>query len=278
MLEATTEERKGVVMYWMKSVAAIAAMTVMGGVAAGTAAVAQPAPAQPKTFSVTATVNQTEPIVGHHVKIKGTVTPATPGATVKLQLRYTGQDKWKNVDTTTLTQAGKFKFIDKVTTVRERTYRVVKPAGPNRAAAHSLGAKVTVYGWRDLTTLKPATLQGMGEVKKTVINDVTYPASVVAYEEGYQPSDGKYYIEYNLGRHCKAFRATVGLADSSPTGGSAQVKLMTDGTQRYDGTFGLTQSALVTFDVTGVFRISITAVPTANGIAAVGTPQVLCNY
>ena len=78
--------------------------------------------------------------------------------------------------------------------------------------------------------------------------------------------------------HSKAFRATVGLADSSPYSSSAQVTILTDGTQRYEGTFGLTESAAVAFDLTGVFRITITAVPTADGIAAIGHPQVLCNY
>lgn len=262
----------------IKAISALAAMAVVGGAAASAAAVAETQAPGPSSFTVTATVNHNEPIVGHNIKIKGTVTPAAPGATVKLQLRYTGHDKWKNVDTATLTQASKFKFKDKVTTVRERTYRVVKPAGAHRAAGHSLGAKVTVYGWRDLTTLKPATLQGMGEVNKTVINDVTYNNSVIAYEGYQQPTYDKYFIEYNLARHCKAFRATVGLADTSPSASSAQVILLTDGTTMYDGTFRLTESAQVYFDVTGAFRITITAVPTADGIAAVGHPQVLCNY
>jgi hypothetical protein len=266
-------------MSWMKGMAALATVALACTVTTGTAAVAdQQTSAQPKAFTVTATVNRTEPIVGHNVKIKGTVAPATTGATVKLQLRYAGQEKWKDVKTATLTQTGKFKFIEKVTTVRERTYRVVKPAGPNRAAAHSTGAKVTVYGWRDLTTLKPAQLQGMGEVDKTVINDRTYNNSVVAYEGYQQPTAEKYFIEYNLARHCKAFRATVGLADTSPTGSSAQLKMLTDGTLKYDGTFGLTEAAHIYVDVTGAFRITLLAVPTADGIAAVGHPQVLCNY
>lgn len=269
-------------MSWMKSLAAVAAMAVVGGAAVAPAALADQAvssAATPRAFSVTATVNHTEPIVGHHVKIKGTVTPAAAGATVKLQVRYAGQEAWKNVATATESQTGKYKFNEKVTTVRERTYRVVKPASAHNAAGHSVGAKVTVYGWRDLTSLTPAQLQGMGEVRSTSINGVTYGHSVIAYEEGYQqPSTGKYFIEYNLARHCKAFRATVGLADTSPTGGTSRITVLTDGTGRYDGTFGLAQSATVGFDVTGVFRITISAVPTADGIAAVGQPQVLCNY
>src|SRR5262245_4006787 len=185
-------------MSWMKSMAALATVALACTVTTGTAAMAdQQVSAQHKTFTVTATVDKSEPIVGHKVKIKGTVAPLAAGATVKLQVRYAGHDKWKNVDTAAMTKASKFKFIEKVTSVRERTYRVVKPAGVHRAAGHSLGAKVTVYGWRDLTTLKPATLQGIGEVKKTFINGLRYDNSVIAYEGYQQPTAEKYYIEYN---------------------------------------------------------------------------------
>jgi hypothetical protein len=278
----------------MKSLASLTAVAVFGSLSTAAAAVAdQQATPGPKSYSVTATVNHSEPIVGHHVKIKGTVTPAAPGATVKLQLRYTGQDKWKNVDTATLTLASKFKFKEKATTVRERTYRVVKSASSHRAAGHSPGVTVTVYQWRDLTSLTPATQDGMGEVDSTSIHGITYQHSLVAYEEYQQPTAEPASIEYNLcttarcpstqrlvgvSLHSKAFRATVGLADSSPYSSSAQVTILTDGTQRYEGTFGLTESAAVAFDLTGVFRITITAVPTADGIAAIGHPQVLCNY
>jgi hypothetical protein len=232
--------------------------------------------------------------VGQHVKIKGTVRPAAPGATVQLQLRYAGHDTWKTIDTATLTRSSTFRFVDKITTVRERSYRVLKSASGHRAAGHSRGVTVTVYRWRDLTSLTPATQDGMGEVDSTSIQGVSYQHSLVAYEEDYQqPTTEPAHIEYNLSTtarcpseqtpsgislHCKAFRATVGLADSSPYGGSAKITLLTDGTLRYAGTFGLTESAPIALDLSGVFRLTFTSVPTNDGIAAVGQPQVLCNY
>ena len=48
-------------------------------------------------------------------------------------MQYDDQKKWKTIDHRRLNGAGKFKFKDKVSSVRERKYRVVKPAGPNRA-------------------------------------------------------------------------------------------------------------------------------------------------
>jgi hypothetical protein len=233
-------------------------------------------PAKAGSYTVTASVNNTEPLAGSKIKIKGSVKPAAPGAKVILQLQYADQKTWKTVGTDTLNSAGKFKFKDKVSSVRARKYRVVKQAGPNRAAGHSKSLKVVVYGWRDLTTLSPATATSMNEVSSAAMNGVVFPNSLRAYI-GFPPPGTTGSIEYNLNRGCKAFRGTVGLDDSSPAAGTATIGLATDGTSRYSGSFALTQSAPVAFDVTKVFRLSIGSVSTGGGLAAVGTPQVLCN-
>jgi hypothetical protein len=236
----------------------------------------QPA-AKARSFAVTATVNDDEPLQGSKVKIKGSVKPAAPGERVALQLRYADQKAWKTIDSATLSSASKFKFKDKVTTVRTRKYRVVKPAGANRSAGHSGALKVTVFGWRELTSLRPATFSGFGEYETGVkMNGVAYPDSLRSYTP--YPAGSPNSIDYNLDRACKSFKGVVGLDDSSQAGGSAQVSLSTDGTTRYTGTFSLTQSAPVAFDVTHVFRLTVGAVPSGGGAAAVGTPQVLCSF
>jgi hypothetical protein len=229
------------------------------------------------SFAVSATVNNDEPVTGSKVKIKGFVRPAAPGKRVVLLLRYADQKAWKTVDSATLSAASTFKFKDKVTTVRTRKYRVVKAAGANRSAGRSRALKVTVFGWRDLTSLRPATSSGFGEYETGVkMNGVAYPDSLRSYTP-YPPSSPNS-IDYNLDRACKSFQGVVGLDDSSQAGGSAQVSLSTDGTNRYTGTFSLTQSAPVAFDVTHVFRLTVAAVPSGGGSAAVGTPQVLCSF
>ena len=63
-------------------------------------------------------------------------------------MRYADQKRWKNVATDTLSARSKFKFEDKVSSVRERKYRVVKPAGPDRRPGTASPCKVTVFGWR----------------------------------------------------------------------------------------------------------------------------------
>jgi hypothetical protein len=137
--------------------------------------------------------------------------------------------------------------------------------------------KVTVFGWRDLTSIRPATANGMGAVDSLKINGVPYPNSIQSFPFTF-PEGSPNAIEYNLNRDCKSFKGTAGLSDSSQGGGSATLSLSTDGTPRYTHSFALTQSAPVAFDVTKVFRLSITAALVNGGVAALGTPQVLCSF
>jgi hypothetical protein len=198
-------------------------------------------------YSVSVAVNKTEPLLNSRVKIKGSVSPAAPGAAVTLQVKYEDRKSWKTIDQSRLNAASKFKFKDKVGSVRDRRYRVVKPAGPSRGAGRAATQKVIVFGWRDLTSLTPATGYGVS-------------------------------IDYNLNRECKAFKGTAGLDDSSPAAGSAVVTLTADGTLKYAGSFALTQSAPVAFDLTKVFRLSVSVAQNSGGLGAVGTPQVLCSF
>ena len=202
--------------------------------------------------------------------------PAAPGAQVILQVRYADRKQWKTIDSTSLSAASRFKFKDKVSSVRERQYRVVKQAGPNRAAGHSPSLKVTVFGWRDLTSLEPATYANLAETTYVDMGGVRYPNSLFSYYFG--PQSPNVSVEYNLNRDCKSFRGTAGLDDHSPTASSALVGLATDGTPKWSGTFGLAQTTPVAFDVTQVFRLTIAVVNSGGGHGAVGTPQVLCSF
>jgi hypothetical protein len=229
------------------------------------------------SYQVTVKVNKNEPMLGSKVKIKASVSPAAPGAAVTLQVRYEDQKRWNTIDRGRLTASSKVTFKDKAGSVRERKYRVVKPASGKTRAGHGTTEKVLVFGWRDLTSLPVATYSNMGEVESLKINGVAYPNSVRSYV-GYPPPGNVGSIEYNLNRSCKAFLGTAGLDDSSPAAATATIQLSADGSQRYSGTFGLTQSAPVAFDVTKVFRLSVATTTTGGGFGAVGTPEVLCSF
>lgn len=235
--------------------------------------------ARPK-FTVTASVNNAEPMRGDKIKIRGQVTPERPGEAVKLQLRYGADAQWKTVDKDELNRRSKYKFVDKVKTVRFRQYRVVKPASGNRKAGKSPKVGVTVYDWRDLTSLAPAAQSSMFEVSSVTMNATGYPHSLIGMGNGGS-------IDYNLNRACKAFEGTFGLDDSSAATATGTVELRTDSTPRYAGTFQLTQSQFVSRDVRGVFRISVlwsssntegTPEDQSGAKVAVGSPRVLCSF
>jgi hypothetical protein len=256
----------------------LAALSSATALVPAVAATTSPATQHAKAgaYRVTASVSKTEPLLNSNVRIKATVRPAVPGAAVTLQVNYEGRKGWKTIDRGRLNGAGKVTFQDKVGSVRERRYRVVKPAGSNRGAGQGTTPQVTVFGWRDLTSIPPATSDGMGKADNVNLNGVSFPNSVRAYLY-YLPGAGKT-VDYNLNRECKLFRGRAGLDDSSPLSGSALLQLATDGMLRYSGSFGLTQSAPVTFGVANVFRLTIGSVSTNGGVAAVGTPQVLCSF
>jgi hypothetical protein len=232
-------------------------------------------------FTVTAKVSDAEPMKGDKVVLRGEVSPARPGEVVKLQLRYGTSGAWKTTGTDKLNRKSKYKFVDELSTVRFRQYRVVKPADGNRKLGRSPKVGVTVYGWRDLTSLTPAAQTGMFEKKSVTINAIDYPSSLMAF----YGNGGS--IDYNLNRGCKTIEGRYGLDDSSASTSTGTVALEADSAVRYTGTFGLTQSQFAQHDVRGVFRITIrwtssntagTPEDQSGAHVAVGSPRVLCSF
>jgi NPCBM/NEW2 domain-containing protein len=252
------------------------ALSSATALASADAATGQPADPSGRagSYQVSTTVNETEPLLDTKVKVKATVTPAAPGGAVTLQVKYEGQKRWKTIDHGRLSNASKVTFKDEVGSVRERRYRVVKPAGAHRGAGQGTTPKVTVFGWRDLTSISSVRNVGFGFQDMLNINGVTYPNSLTTWTAGTQP----YQVDYNLNRDCKQLTATFGLDDRSAATGTASMNLTADGTQKFAGAYGLTQAQKVGVDVTGVFRITISATTTNGGLGAVGSPQVLCSF
>lgn len=233
-----------------------------------------------KRYVVTAEASSIEPMRGDKVTIRGEVTPGRPGEVVKLQLRYGTSAEWKTIDRDELNRQSKYKFVDKVKTVRFRDYRVVKPASGNRKSGRSPKVGVTVYDWRDLTSLAPVAQSGMFEVPSVKMNAVGYPQSLLGSGNGGS-------IDYNLNRACKAFEGTFGIDDGSAATATGTVELKADTTSRYTGAFQLTQSQFVSRDVRGVFRITVlwsstntegTPENQSGAKVAVGSPRVLCSF
>ena len=274
----------------IRTIAAAAAVTLLAGLgAAATTATseAQPAPsaanaAKAAKYDVVATVSDAEPVQGDKVTIRGTVTPAAKGAQVVLQRRYGTTGKWKKADTDTLNGKGRFKFKQEVDSVRFRQYRVLKAADDKTKAGRSKKLGVTVYGWRDLTSLSPVSATGTGETGSVTINATAYAQSIVGNNFGNSGS-----IAYNINRECKRFEGRAGLSDSSALTASGGLTVLGDTTGLYSNSFGLAQSAPVALDVTGVFRITVgwtssntegTPENQSGAIVAIGSPRLLCSF
>jgi hypothetical protein len=254
--------------------AALSSATALASADAATAHHATQSQRAAHSYRVVATVNKTELMVNNKVTIKATVSPAAPGAQVTLQVKYQDQKAWKTIDHKVLKATGKVTFKDKVGSVRFRKYRVVKPADSRAGAGSGETDKVTVFGWRDLTSIQPAISNGLTKTDFVTFNGVRFPNSVRSY---YAPPNGAS-IDYNLNRDCTSFRGTAGLDDGSPAAGTAVVTMHADGVLKYAGSFALTQSAPVAFPLTNVFRITISVASNGGGLGAMGTPQVLCSF
>ncbi len=92
---------------------------------------------------------------------------------------------------------------------------------------------------------------------------------------------------YTLGRHCKAFRGTLGLKDDSSDGTTATVTLLTDETTEVYTSPTLVPGAVeqVEFDLARPYRFSIQGRDTTPDSEAthvvhpaIGTPQFLCYF
>lgn len=273
-----------------RTIAAAAAVTLLAGLGTVTTTAASQektdqaagAAARAAKFTVTATVSSVEPEVDDKIKVRGTVKPAREGTKVILQKRYGTTGEWKKAGKDTLNSNGGFTFKEKVGSVRFRQYRVLAPADGTIKSGKSKLMAVTVYGWRDLTSLSPVTAVGTGESGSVSINGTQYEQSVVGtnvMDEGT--------IAYNVNRACKRFEGRMGLSDSSALTATGEIKLLGDTTNLYTNSFGLTQSAPLSLDLTGVFRITLdwtssntegTPENQSGAIIAVGSPRLLCSF
>ncbi len=226
------------------------------------------------SYRVTAEVNNTEPMVNKKVKIKATVRPAVPGAQVTLQVKYQDQKAWRTIDRGRLSGAGKVTFKDKVSSVRTRTYRVVKATDSRARGGSGETDKVEVFGWRTLTSLDYVSASYLYPGSSVMINGNAYPDSLAGVS-GSTTQPGS--VSYNLNRDCKQLDAVYGISDSSAGNGSATLTVTADGVVKHTAPYALTQAQRVVTDVTGVFRLTISDTP-IGGIPAVGSPKVLCSF
>ena len=82
------------------------------------------------------------------------------------------------------------------------------------------------------------------------------------------------FIEFNLGRDYKTFRATLGLSDRSQQGSSKRMRVLADGKLLYERAFALGESEVVQLDVTGALRLRVELLAPLFAFGAIGDPTV----
>jgi hypothetical protein len=110
---------------------------------------------------------------------------------------------------------------------------------------------VSIY----LSDLEP--VEGSASPSTATVSGTPYPHSVVTYVDEYddEPVD----VGYDLGRHYRRLKATVGLSDDSPSESQVRIEVFGDGRSLFSQTVGLGTAVPVDIDVTGVLRLTISA-------------------
>lgn len=258
--------------------AALATLLV-GGLSAATLTAIAPAQAADQEraaapWKVWLQTNGSEAVQGDKVILKGRVVGGEKGQKVIVQLQYEGRKAWTTLSKTKLNADSKFKTTDKVSTTRDRTYRVIVPADTSHSKGTSNGRFVETYGWRWLGSFTPSAQENV-TVSTLPINGESYSNTI------FSPRTAKTaHAEYTLGRKCTRFEGTFGLSDRTDSGGSADIKLAADGRVVFQKTFGLGQSDEQSIDVTNVYRIRLDYAQiegTPETEPGAGSAQVLCD-
>ncbi|GAA1771523.1 hypothetical protein GCM10009795_016950 [Nocardioides hankookensis] len=265
----------------MKPTSKIAVLALGAALTAGLVAPAtsDAAPAQRKAaFKVTLKASSTKAVVGKPLIVAGKVKPAVKGTPVVLQRKLAG-GKWAVEARLKTSKKGAYTYTDKPHIAGVRQYRAVVPKAGKVRPGVSRAVKVTVYAWHSLTDTPTRTATGTGTLYGTKIAGKTYSPS-------YGPTDGAFVgnADWNLDPTCTTLRVRFGNGDDSDEGATAHLTLTGDGETLFTGSYGLTQSAVKTFDIRKVFRLAYSWTSTAAGsdVPAPGAqpllaqPELLC--
>jgi hypothetical protein len=232
-------------------------------------------------WHVTIRTDTTQTSVGTTIHITGRVARSAAGRRVMLQVRFGSNKRWRDLRKALVHADGSYATYDVPRVNNVRRYRVMMPATTKHSRGVSPSVRVVVYTWEDLTSLPAVNIDNLRPVSSVVMNGTTFDASL----EAHMRSDGtptSQSIEYNLDHKCLMFQGDFGISDDSARDGQASVTASADGTPWFSEMFMAGQSQpqansftwdpppqQIRFDTE-----SLNA--SANGLGAVGTPQVYC--
>lgn len=254
----------------LKGLSAVGAFAVM---AATLSVIPAGAAAQTVTLALkTPAIN-----VGQTAHIAGSVSPATPGQTVRLQRFYA--KAWHSYKQQTLGDDSSYNFAVTPSGAGVFQYRT--------ASADTVSRTVTlsVYAWQDLTSLTRQVHLGNGagcELSATI--NGTFFEHTCTFQDVYAIVR-KSSVEWTgLQQKCSTFEGTAGLVDSDKDVAQAGLSVSADGVVLYSHSFSKGQSKNLKLDITGKRSLKVVTVAKNPAddwpleLVGLGDPRVLCTW
>jgi hypothetical protein len=173
-----------------------------------------------------------------------------------------GPAAWEKVKTVKVSGRSKVSFKRVATNENNERYRVLVTYRNTAKPVVSNAVRVTIWRWIPLSEYAPYYSTGGTGFVTTTINGVAYTGwGVATYSH-----TGTWESRFTPGRHCKTFKAVLGVADISADGSSGVITFTADDTQVYaspDLTPGM--SIPVTVELAKPYRFGIQLLDTTPG-------------
>jgi hypothetical protein len=235
-----------------------------------------------RKVSIRADHNVTE---GHRYHVKIRLAKARGVSRVQVLQQQTdvlGDTSWEVAKT--LHPHGHHRLRTRLVPIQANTQRTrAKVIYKSGERARSNTARTTVWSWTPLTSFRPYyATTGTSPYIPYAIDGTEYPPGWTTYET--EPS---WETRHTLGHHCKAFKGTTGLTDSSADGSSATITITANGTDNLYTSPTLTPGMAKPFhfSMSRIYRLWITATNTGSDAGttlatktypAIGDPELLC--
>ncbi|NYD40057.1 hypothetical protein [Nocardioides panaciterrulae] len=208
---------------------------------------------------------------------------ATSATFQKWYVPVYGTASWQTVKTVKVNGRRKVRFKRVATDENTERYRVFVTYRHVARPVVSNAVSVTIWRWIPLSDYHPYYTTGGTTFGTTTINGVAYTGwGVDIYSH-----TGSWESRFTPGRHCRSFKAVLGVADISADGSSGAITFTADDTQVYASpTLTPGMSVPVTVDLAKPYRFGIQLLDTTPGATTerdaveswpvLGEPTFLC--
>jgi hypothetical protein len=262
----------------------VLSLVTVAAVSAGLVGIAAPAQAAPASSSISITGVKSSSgsavVKGGKLTLSGKTSTSLRKRTLEVSLTRGRKTSALGV-TTRVSAASRFSVTIPVNTSAGTAKYVLRFPGTSTVKSASASKSVTVSEW---FSLGGQEVTNSGEdwgwshpyaKSSESIGGKVY-TNVVTTQ--YLGKSRQAWAEWNLGYHCSTLSTSIGLVDSSSSGGVIRSTISTDGTARDVRDVRLGAVTSTTISLTGAFRLRIDAQSVAQPEANVGYPyaKLLC--